>query len=65
MTEAWNRSCDLRADERPKKTASDDADRQTNKQTDGHRDSMTELADSVKSTLGLLVFENIFSIIKI
>ena len=31
--EAWNWSCDLRANERPKKTPPDGADRQTDRQT--------------------------------
>ena len=46
-------SCDLRANERPKKTASDGA----NTQTDEHRDSKTESdqwANSVERSWGLV-----------
>ena len=39
----WNWSCDLRANERPKKTAPNGTESQTDKHIDGHRDSMNEL----------------------
>ena len=44
------------------KMASDGADRQTNRQTSGHRDSMTESADSVKITAwNKVVFLGLFN----
>ena len=44
---AWNRSCDLRANEKPWKKLHPMAqtDRQTDTHKDGHHDSMTESAD--------------------
>ena len=52
------RSCDLRANKRPKKIAwgmDRQTDRQTDGRTDGHRDSMTDPAQrakSVRTTIG-------------
>ena len=42
--EAWNWSCHVRANERPNKTAPNGVDWQTDKQTHGHGDSLTNSA---------------------
>ena len=50
QSEAGIWSCDLRANEMPKKITAPMAqtDKQTNRQTDGHGDSKTNLAEVVK-----------------